>query len=291
MYGIVVNPVSGGGKNKKTIQQVEALLNERGIEYRLFCTECEGDGSRQTKQALESGCEAVVCIGGDGTISEVIGEMANSGKVLYIVPGGTGNDFARAVNLTGEPIDAFRAQLDGVRAKIDCGCVNGKPFINVSGSGFDVDVLRKTEELKAVYPGAKAYRKAVMAIISSYKAKELEISIDGGAFYKELVTIIEVANGRYFGGGMLVAPGASYQDGLFDVVTVKKIPSWGIPFLLPLFILGIHVKLPVARVVQAKRVVLRSKGMILNIDGRLEPMDEARYEMMAGALDVMLPKK
>lgn len=291
MYGIVVNPVSGGGKNKKTIQQVEALLNERGIEYRLFCTECEGDGSRQTKQALESGCEAVVCIGGDGTISEVIGEMANSGKVLYIVPGGTGNDFARAVNLTGEPIDAFRAQLDGVRAKIDCGCVNGKPFVNVSGSGFDVDVLRKTEELKAVYPGAKAYRKAVMAIISSYKAKELEISIDGGAFYKELVTIIEVANGRYFGGGMLVAPGASYQDGLFDVVTVKKIPSWGIPFLLPLFILGIHVKLPVARVVQAKRVVLRSKGMILNIDGRLEPMDEARYEMMAGALNVMLPKK
>ena len=130
-----------------------------------------------------------------------------------------------------------------------------------------------------------------MAIISSYKAKELEISIDGGAFYKELVTIIEVANGRYFGGGMLVAPGASYQDGLFDVVTVKKIPSWGIPFLLPLFILGIHVKLPVARVVQAKRVVLRSKGMILNIDGRLEPMDEARYEMMPGALDVMLPKK
>lgn len=291
MYGIMVNPVSGGGKNKKTIQQVEALLNERGIEYRLFCTECEGDGSRQTKQALESGCEAVVCIGGDGTISEVIGEMANSGKVLYIVPGGTGNDFARAVNLTGEPIDAFRAQLDGVHAKIDCGCVNGKPFINVSGSGFDVDVLRKTEELKAVYPGAKAYRKAVMAIISSYKAKELEISIDGGAFYKEHVTIIEVANGRYFGGGMLVAPGASYQDGLFDVVTVKKIPSWGIPFLLPLFILGIHVKLPVARVVQAKRVVLRSKGMILNIDGRLEPMDEARYEMMAGALDVMLPKK
>lgn len=291
MYGIVVNPVSGGGKNKKTIQQVEALLNERGIDYRLFCTECEGDGSRQTKQALESGCEAVVCIGGDGTISEVIGEMANSGKVLYIVPGGTGNDFARAVNLTGEPIDAFRAQLDGVRAKIDCGCVNGKPFINVSGSGFDVDVLRKTEELKAVYPGAQAYRKAVMAIISSYKAKELEISIDGGAFYKELVTIIEVANGRYFGGGMLVAPGASYQDGLFDVVTVKKIPSWGIPFLLPLFILGIHVKLPVARVVQAKRVVLRSKGMILNIDGRLEPMDEARYEMMAGALNVMLPKK
>ncbi|MBQ6859723.1 MAG: diacylglycerol kinase family lipid kinase [Clostridia bacterium] len=291
MFAIIVNPVSGGGRNQKTLQQVKALLQERGLDYRLFCTECEGDGGRQTKLALDSGCEAIVCIGGDGTISEVIGEMANSGKVLYIVPGGTGNDFARAANLMGEPIDVFRAQLDGERTKIDCGSINGRAFINVSGSGFDVDVLRKTEELKAVYPGAKAYRKAVMSIISSYRAKEIEVSIDGGPFETKRVTIIEIANGRYFGGGMHVAPGASYQDGLFDVVTVKRVPSWGIPFLLPLFILGIHVRLPVASVVQARQVVLRSREMIVNIDGRLEPMDEARYEMLPGALDVMLPKK
>lgn len=291
MFGIIVNPVSGGGKNKTLTAQVEALLDERGIAHRLFATENEGDGGYQARMALDAGCDAVVCIGGDGTLSEVVVEMANSGKVLYIVPNGTGNDFARAAGLIGEPIDAFRMQLDGKPAKIDCGSVNGRPFMNVSGSGFDVEVLRKTEELKAIYPGPKAYTKAVLAVLGSYQALEAEVSIDGGAFTHTRATIIEIANGRYFGGGMNVAPAASFQDGLFDVVTVDRVPSRMIPFLLPLFKLGLHVKLPIARVVRAKEVVLRCRGMVVNIDGGLVPMDEARYAIMPQALDVMLPKK
>ena len=291
MFGIIVNPVSGGGKNKTLTAQVEALLDERGIAHRLFATENEGDGGHQARMALEAGCEAVVCIGGDGTLSEVITEMANSGRVLYIVPNGTGNDFARAAGLIGEPLDAFRAQLDGKPAKIDCGSVNGRPFMNVSGSGFDVEVLRKTEELKAIYPGPKAYTKAVLAVLGSYQALEAEVSIDGGAFTHTRATIIEIANGKYFGGGMNVAPAASFQDGLFDVVTVDRVSSRMIPLLLPLFKLGLHVKLPIARVVRAKEVVLRSKGMVVNIDGGLVPMDEARYAVMEQALDVMLPQK
>jgi len=291
MFGIIVNPVSGGGKNKTLMAQVEALLDERGIAHRLFATENEGDGGHRARLALDAGCDAVVCIGGDGTLSEVVVEMANSGKVLYIVPNGTGNDFARAAGLIGEPIDAFRMQLDGKPAKIDCGSVNGRPFMNVSGSGFDVEVLRKTEELKAIYPGPKAYTKAVLAVLGSYQALEAEVSIDGGAFTHTRATIIEIANGRYFGGGMNVAPAASFQDGLFDVVTVDRVPSRMIPFLLPLFKLGLHVKLPIARVVRAKEVVLRCRGMVVNIDGGLVPMDEARYAIMPQALDVMLPKK
>lgn len=291
MFGIIVNPISGGGKNKTLAAQVEALLDERGIAHRLFATEIEGDGGHQAKLALEAGCEAVVCIGGDGTLSEVIAEMANSGKVLYIVPNGTGNDFARAAGLIGEPLEAFRAQLDGKPAKIDCGSVNGRPFMNVSGSGFDVEVLRKTEELKAIYPGPKAYTKAVLAVLGSYQALEAEVSINGGAFTPVRATIIEIANGQYFGGGMNVAPAANFQDGLFDVVTVDRVPSRLIPLLLPLFKLGLHVKLPIARVVRAKKVVLRCKGMVVNIDGGLVPMDEARYAIMEQALDVMLPQK
>lgn len=291
MFGIIVNPVSGGEKNKALAAKVEALLDERGIAHHLFATENAGDGSHQAKLAIDAGCDAVVCIGGDGTLSEVITEMANSGKVLYIVPNGTGNDFARAAGLIGEPLEAFRAQLDGKPAKIDCGSVNGRPFMNVSGSGFDVEVLRKTEELKAIYPGPKAYTKAVLAVLGSYQALEAEVSIDGGAFTHVRATIIEIANGRYFGGGMNVAPSASFQDGLFDVVTVDRVPSRLIPLLLPLFKLGLHVKLPIARVVRAKEVVLRRKGMVVNIDGGLVPMDEARYTVMPKALDVMLPQK
>ncbi|MGN0773697.1 MAG: diacylglycerol/lipid kinase family protein [Candidatus Ventricola sp.] len=291
MFAIIVNPVSGGGKNAQIAKRIGEILTQRAEAYRLFETENEGDGDRQVRLALESGCEAVVCIGGDGTLSEVVHEMAESDSVLYIVPSGTGNDFARVLGLPKDPIEAFLAQLDGRRTAIDCGSVNGRAFINVSGSGFDVEVLRKTEEFKRIYPGEQAYRKAVSAVLSSYKAFRTEMSIDGGEFRPYSGTIVEIANGQYIGGGMKVAPGAKLQDGLFDVVMVDCVPRMLIPFLLPLFILGAHVHLPIARVVRAKDVVLRSRGMVVNIDGRLEQMDEAHFEIRPSALDVMLPKK
>ena len=105
------------------------------------------------------------------------------------------------------------------------------------------------------------------------------------------VTIAEFANGQYIGGGMRVAPYAREDDGLLDVVTV--VPVWHglIPLLLPLFILGIHVCLPLAKNVRAHEAVLRCKGMTVNIDGRLEQMDEARYGIWPGALRVMRPAK
>lgn len=290
VVGIIVNPVSGGGKGSRIARQVCEMLEARGENCRLFETEKANDGARQACLAIESGCHAVACIGGDGTLSEIADVMAGSGVLLYVVPCGTGNDFARAMGLPLDPLEALRRQIDGVRTQVDCGSINGRAFLNVSGSGFDVEVLRKTEEFKQVYPGPKAYSKAVIAVLSSYRSIEAEISIDGGTFVHQRCTIAEVANGRFFGGGMMVAPGASLQDGMFDLVTISPVPRFAIPFLLPLFRLGIHIYLPIARVVKAKEIVLRSKDMVVNIDGRLEEMDEARYTILPGALTVMLPK-
>lgn len=291
MFGIIVNPVSGAGRNQSIAEQIVALLRERGEESRLFLTEAKGDGDRQAHLAIESGCDAVVCVGGDGTLSEVVDAMAGSGRTFYIVPNGTGNDFARAFGLPKDPIEAFIAQLNGEETAVDCGSLNGRAFMNVSGSGFDVEVLRKTEELKAVYPGEQAYTKAVLAVLSSYQAFEAEVSLDGGVFKPVRCTIVEIANGRYFGGGMQVAPKASFRDGLFDVIVVDRVPSMLIPFLLPLFKLGLHVHLPIAHVYRAKEVLLRAKNMVINIDGNLKEMQEAHYRVMEGALRMRLPRK
>lgn len=288
MYGIIVNPVSGSRRHDELVKQIIAMLEKRGACARVLYTEAEGDGERQAQLALDDGCEAVVCVGGDGTLSEVVRAMAGRETPLYIVPNGTGNDFVRALGLSLEPIAAFRRQLNGRAVRVDCGSINGHPFVNVAGSGFDVEVLRKTEELKAVYPGAKAYRKAIAAVLGSYRAFEAEVSLDDGREEHVCATIVEVANGQYIGGGMRVAPGADYRDGLFDVVFVRRVPRPFIPFLLPLFILGVHVFLPVARVARAKKVTLRAPGMVVNIDGRLKAMDEAHFEILPGAITMML---
>ena len=291
MYGIIFNPTSGGGKSAELAGRIGKVIVDRGEEYHLFATECVGDGAHQAQLALEAGCSAIVCIGGDGTLSEVVQAVAQTDVTLYIVPAGTGNDFSRMLKLPKDPVKAFVAQLDGEEHLIDCGSINGKAFLNVSGSGFDVEVLVKTEELKEIYPGGKAYSKAVLAVLSSYQAFEADISVEGKAFEHHRCTIIEVANGRYFGGGMSVAPHAIIEDGLFDIVVVDRVPSKAIPFLLPLFKLGMHVYLPIARVTRAKEVVMRAKGMVVNIDGNLKAMDEAHYRVMEGALRVRVPKR
>lgn len=289
VFAVIINPVSGGGKNGGLTERICDALAQRGHRARVFATQGEGDAAQKTRQALSEGCASIVGVGGDGTLSEIVGALAGSDVPFYIVPSGTGNDFARALGLPRDPLRAFLAQLDGTPMAVDCGCINGRAFLNVSGSGFDVAVLRKTEELKAIYPGGKAYHKAVLAVLGAYTAFEAEVSIDGAPFEHEACTIVEVANGQYIGGGMRVAPGACVDDGLFDVVIVRRVPRRLIPLLLPLFIRGVHVRLPIARVRRARRVELRAEGMTVNIDGRLETMDEARFEIMPGALSMMRP--
>ncbi len=287
MFAVIVNPVSGGGEALKLARRVMRRLEEERRESRLFETSGEGDAAKQVRAAVQAGCEAVVCIGGDGTLCEAADELCYQDVTLYVVPGGTGNDFARAFGLPKEPMAAFEKQLAGKPVQIDCGRVNGRGFLNVSGSGFDVDVLKKTEELKKVYSGEKAYHKAVVSVIGRYKAFEAELSIDGAPATHEACTIIEIANGQCIGGGMRVAPNAKLDDGVFDVVVVKKVPRLCIPFLLPLFMLGWHTKLGLARVMRAKKVSLRAKGMTLNIDGKLIDADRADYELLPGAIRMM----
>ena len=290
MFAVIVNPVSGEGEAARLAIRISERIAAMGQESRLFETSGDGDAARQTRAAVEAGCEAVVCIGGDGTICEAAGELCHRDATFYVVPGGTGNDFARAFHLPKDPMAAFESQLAGEPIQIDCGRMNGKSFLNVSGSGFDVAVLEKTEELKAVYPGEKAYRKAVLSVLGRYKAFEAELSIDGGKTTHEACTIVEIANGQCIGGGMRVAPDARLDDGYFDVVVVKKVPRILIPLLLPMFMLGWHTKIGLARVVRAKAVTLRAKNMTVNLDGKLLRVDEARYEILPGAIRMQKPR-
>lgn len=290
MFAIIYNPVSGKGIAEKLAKQMIRMIEERGETVMLFPTQGDGDGTRQARKALGSGCSEIVCIGGDGTLSEVVNVIAGNDATLYIVPTGTGNDFIRALGLPKDPMVAFCAQFDGEDATLDCGKINGRPFLNVAGSGFDVEVLRKTEALKAQYPGAKAYRKAVLSTLEKFNAFHAEISIDDEPFFPVRATIVEIANGQCIGGGMRVAPSAKPDDGLLDVVIVNKVPRWSVPFLFPLFIGGLHVHLPVTTVRRAKKVTLRAQGMVVEVDGQLAKMDEAKFEIMEGALRVKRPK-
>ena len=204
------------------------------------------------------------------------------------MPFGTGNDFTKVMGFAKDVEGAADTILNGTVKNADAAEVNGRPFINVAGLGFDVATLIATEKYKAKYNGMFPYILGIMDALSHLKTMPLTIEHDGVTEKCDSI-IMSVGNGQYIGGGMRVAPEAEMDDGMFDVVVVRKVPRMCIPFLLPLFMLGWHTKLGLARVMRAKRVSLRAKGMTLNVDGKLVTADHADYELLPGAIRMMRP--
>ena len=290
LYVLILNPGAGCGNAMRRIGDVEALLQQRNMEYRIDRADAPEDATRFALRAVEEACEGVIIVGGDGTIFNVVNSMAGSDVPVLFVSCGTGNDFVRALNLPKDPVEALRVQLDAPRRRIDVGRMNELYFLNVSGTGFDVDVLRHAEHYKQKYTGLTPYLLGLRDAVKEYRPQTALISFDEEPEERASFAILSVGNGRYIGGGMKAVPDAQVDDGLFDVVIVKPVRRWMILPLIVFFILGKHVALRIGRVRRCRRLSVRCEGMTINLDGELRSADCARYELLPGALTVRLPE-
>jgi len=289
VYHLIVNPAAGSGRTLKVCGQVEAALKKRGLPFRITRTERPGHATEIARGIAAGESEArLVVLGGDGTFNEVANGLSGTDAILYFVSCGTGNDFVKALNLPRDPLEALGAQLDSAARRVDAGCVNGRLFLNVSGTGFDIEVLRQTQRFRARFKGLVAYLLGLLAALGRFRPVEARITA-GGRTFQARMTIFEVANGRYFGGGMLVAPQADPADGLFDVVYVDAVDRLHILKLLPSFVSGRFIKLPITHTLRADEVVLESPGMTINLDGELQKVDRAHYRLIPGGLRISCP--
>ena len=284
-----MNPRSGRGLAIRKLPEIEAELRSRDIEYTVCRAETPEDATRLAREAVEANAEAVIAIGGDGTFFRVVNGMAESRVPMLFVPCGTGNDFIKSLKLPQDPIEALRVQLDAPVSCIDVGRMNDIYFLNVAGTGFDVDVLRLVERHKQKHSGLLAYMLALREAIGSYHPTTAMLSIDGEAEKESSFAIISIGNGRFIGGGMKAVPGARVADGLFDVVEVLPVRKFMILPLIAFYIAGKHIDMKLASVRRCKRLTIRCKGMTLNLDGELRDADEARFELLEGALAVRIP--
>lgn len=292
MFTIIVNPTAGGGRAVSVCKSVCDLLKSRSIAYRVEETVSPEHATALARAAAASDCGAIVAVGGDGTLSEIAAGLSSRAVPLYFVPCGTGNDFVRVLNLPSDPIEALAAQLDGTDARLDMATVNGKGFLNVAGSGFDVDVLREVIRYKHVGKGLLPYLLGLLSALKTFHSFRAELTLDTGEVLREAFTIISIANGKFFGGGMRVAPLADLQDGLLDVMIIRGLPKFAVPFLLPLFITGLHAKVPsLCRIRKCRQVKLTCPGMTFNTDGELSAIDTADVRILPGHLPVRLPQK
>lgn len=289
---VILNSSAGSVRDPDSLaKQIGELL-----EAEVFLTTKAGSAARFARTAVKKGAELIVAAGGDGTLNEVvngIGEKAGATRV-GLIPLGTGNDFARSLGLPTEleaAIDVVRAgetrAVDLVRVTSD----EVRYFINVSAGGFSGLMNEKlTPEIKRTW-GPLAYLRGAAAALPELRAYETTLAFDNTESLKLELYNVVVANGRYVAGGTLIAPEASIDDGMLDIILIQKRSAPELALLAAEVALGTHLTNGAIVFRRAAKVTVNSKpGMWFNVDGELVGNEPARFEILPRALRFMVPK-
>ncbi len=286
---IICNPAAG------SVDDVDALRSQlsRFDSATIHLTSEAGDASRLAREAIAQGCGTVIAAGGDGTLNEVINGIAEHAAevVVGLLPLGTGNDFARMLNLPSgveNCIEVLRQQqtrpTDLVRVTSDC----VRYFINVSAGGFSGAVDEKmTPEIKQAW-GPLAYLRCAAEALPNLKAFRTQITLDNARPTEVELYNVVVANGRYVAGGTPIAPEAAIDDGLLDIVLVPATDAAGLAVVAAQIALGQHLESEGVIFRRAAKVVVHSQpGMWFNVDGELVGNEPAVFEVMPRAVQFL----
>lgn len=289
MLFVIYNPKAGKGRCIKASEDFLALLRSRHIAFIAKATEYPAHATELALEALTQGYRQFVAIGGDGTMHEVIASLANTDSALCIYPAGSGNDLSRSLSLPGTSQAVLDMLCAGRTTMIDTGVLNGEIFCNVAGFGFDVEVIRQVNRTTKLR-GSLAYIACVFRAISQMRFHHVRLQMDD-AHWEGEVLLVAVCNGKYFGGGMLVSPQSDVRDEFFHVIVIERVSRWKIPFLLPKFIAGSHLKLPICSTYTCQKLRIDSENEdAFQLDGQLYGATPAECAISSRSLRLFVPE-
>ncbi|MDR1017800.1 MAG: diacylglycerol kinase family lipid kinase [Lachnospiraceae bacterium] len=283
----ILNSTAGNGSAVKKFNQAEKVLRERNISYKVLESKYQGNIKELVAEAISSGADCIVIVGGDGSVRESISALAYKDVAFSIFPFGTGNDCAKALGLSEDPNRCVHDFINGKPQKIDAARANESYFLNVAGFGFDVDVLVNTEHFKNKHNGKTAYRLGLFTALTHMKQRKVIINADGREYqYKSLIA--SAGNGKYIGGGMNAHPNAEFDDGLLEFFCVHDLKPLQIPGALSKFLKGEHLDLKNTKYFRAKKIQVQSEDeLAVQLDGEIIEMTPVTFEILPEALTII----
>jgi diacylglycerol kinase (ATP) len=305
---VVVNPHSGSGRTGRDWLAIERALSAVYPHMEAVFTRARGEATALVRHALREGHQEIVAVGGDGTLNEAVNGMfdgegaVDPNAVFAFVTSGTGGDFRKSFGIDPGP-DAAIARLKTGRVvrcdvgRVSCLTTGGAPtvrhFVNIASfglSGVIVDAVNRSRAAKALGgPFAFAFH-SVLATLR-YRNVPVRLIVDGREDEIASISTVAVANGRYFGGGMRMAPDARIDDGLFDTV-VMSLPRYQGLAKMNLLYTGEHIHDPYVHVVRGARVVAapvaetRGRPVLIETDGEPAGRLPATFEILPKALNL-----
>ncbi len=286
---LIVNPAAGGGRAGRLLADVSSALRANGLEHHVERTNSLAH-ARDLAQAAAAAGEVAVAFGGDGLIGAVAAGLRGSVGVLGVLPGGRGNDFARALGIPLDPAAAVAVLASGVIRSVDLGEAGGQTFVGIASCGFDSAANRIANETKLLR-GNLVYAYGALRALVSWSPATFTVTLDGGLVRTFTGYTVAVANSKAYGGGMFMAPDASLEDGLLDVVMVEHLSKPRFLKLLPTVFKGEHVRQPQVRVERAAAVELAAdRPFTLYADG--DPIAELPVTVRAlpAAVQTVVPR-
>lgn len=301
--GVVVNPAAGGGRLGAVWPRLAELLEARLGPLRTLFTSGPGQGGTLAEQHLREGARLVIAAGGDGTSNEVADGLLRlgGGADFGIIPVGTGRDFIRTLGLSRTPEVAVEAISGGQTRRIDVGRVSftgddGTPgvrhFLNVASlgvSGPTVRAVNASKEGRQVSAKLTFYYHTVVELLK-YRSQRVRVACDDGEAIELDTALVAIANGRYFGGGMMIAPDASLDDGLIDVLIYRAEGKLRMILDFNLIYRGAHTRLHRVTIKRTRWVTVEPvgdparNGAIIEVDGESPGRIPARFEILPKAL-------
>jgi YegS/Rv2252/BmrU family lipid kinase len=303
---VVLNPASAGGRTLRRWPATMRALRSAGVTYEVHRTTQPGDATRAVRLALTGGCRTIVVVGGDGTLNEVVNGFFDAGgapigddAVLALLPGGTGGDFRKAV---GIPSDAdAAARLIAIRSvrhidagRIEFGSGDRRFFINIADCGMGGEVAARVN--RSAYKGGGARGSAIflatsLATLLRYSSRTAHIDIDGTVIDRDVRSVV-IANGRYFGGGMHIAPNSVLDDGRFDVVIVGETGRLRALTGIPGLYRGRHLGRREVEVYNARtvRVTCEGEPMLFDVEGEQVGTTPATLTCLPEAITLCVPE-
>lgn len=286
---MIVNPAAAGGHAAGALNDVEAQLRRLGLDHRVEYTRSLEHARELARSAAVAG-EVAVAFGGDGIIGAVAGALRDSDGVVGVLPGGRGNDFARTLGIPRDPIAACDVLASGTVTALDLGEAGGRTFIGIASCGFDSEANRIANETRLVR-GNLVYAYGALRALAGWRPATFQVRLDGERTLTMTGYTVAVANSKAYGGGMMMAPSASLEDGLLDLVTVGHVSKLRFLALLPTVFKGEHVRQRAVSVVRAREVEISAdRPFTMYADG--DPIAElpVKVRSLERAVRVIVPR-
>jgi diacylglycerol kinase (ATP) len=297
----LVNPASDNGRTGRRWPELARRAAHAGLEGETLLSERPGQLIELAADAVDRGAQLVVAVGGDGTLNEVVNGVAGRDVELATIPLGTGMDFGRTYGLPTTFDDAVRVALAGETRTVDAGRVRYRTwggdeatrwFANVGTVGMSGAVAQRANGMSKALGGRVTFFYALTRTFLAWKNTEVRVTLEGGEHRAGRMHDVIVANGAWHGGGMMLAPDARPDDGMFDVVLIGDVSKLDFVTTAPKIYKGRHVTHPKVEVLRSATVAVDADEQLpLEVEGEQVGATPALFEIVRDALRVRVPAR